>query len=106
MAPVIGLGPVGDRALDPAEPMPIGRRHPAPGAIALEEHAVQVEPGLVVADQEQRALDHLAQNRAIDSGAGRLAVLGDLGMSRSSMPTVRYVTFPIFRAVLELSGSW
>ena len=78
MTPADSLGPLAI-VRSTLQAMPVGRDHPALGAVALEEHAVQVEPGLVVADREQRALDHLAQHRGLERGVRRLAMIGHLG---------------------------
>src|SRR5678815_1794530 len=67
-----------DRAFDLAETVTVRRDHTALASIALEEDAVEVKARLVVADAEQRALDHLAQHRALHRGVASLAMVWDL----------------------------
>jgi hypothetical protein len=69
------LGTVCDGALDLAQAMAVRGDHARLAAIGLEVNAVEVKARLVVADGEQRALDHFLEHGALERGVRRFAMV-------------------------------
>ena len=73
----------GERQL--GEAMAVGGDHRAGGAVALEEHAVEVDAGLVGGDAERRLLDEVREHGAGDLGEGDVAGVRQVGEVRGGL---------------------
>ena len=82
----------GERQL--GEAVAVRRDHGAGGAVALKEHAVEVDAGLVGRDAKRRLLDEVREHGAGDLGEGDALGVGQVGEVRGGLAHQLELTAP------------